>query len=71
MTLKHITRGQLGLHADSSEELATCIQRITQAGYAVTNIEDDPTEPWHVATIHYTNHNIQHVMRELRAALQG
>jgi len=53
MKLTHIIAGQAGIHADNSEELARVIAQAQAAGFTVTDIEDDPEEPWHVATLHY------------------
>lgn len=52
-TIRHITQGVAGLHADDSADLAQAITHLTTAGYEVTEVEDDPSEPWHVATISY------------------
>jgi hypothetical protein len=67
MTLTHITIGQAGLHAESSEELAAAVQQLTAAGYQITDIEDDPAEPWHVATVHYQGGPAQ--LRTMKALL--
>jgi hypothetical protein len=52
--ITHITTRRAGLHADTSIELARAIAVLTAAGYTVSDIEDNPAEPWHVAIIHYT-----------------
>lgn len=54
MKLTHITLGQAGLHADDSAQLSTALAALMDAGYTVSDIEDDPSEPWHVATVHYS-----------------
>jgi hypothetical protein len=51
--ITHITLGKAGLHADSSDALARAIAALTEAGYACSDIEDDPEEPLHVAMVHY------------------
>ena len=52
--ITHITLGHAGLHAASSAELHAMITTLAAAGYTITDVEDNPAEPWHVATIHYT-----------------
>jgi hypothetical protein len=54
MRVTHITRGQAGIQANTSAELDEAVTLLIAAGYTVTDVEDDPTEPWHVATVHYT-----------------
>jgi hypothetical protein len=54
MKLQHLAAGQVRVHAATSEELATGIATLTAAGYVVRDVEDDPSKPWHVATIHCT-----------------
>ena len=52
--ITHMTAGQAGIQAENSADLAQAIAALAQAGYVVVDVEDDPTEPWHVATVPYT-----------------
>lgn len=70
MKLQHITKGQLGVHADNSEALTQAVTTLTDAGYSVTDVEDDPEESWHVATVHYDDtKGIQQEVGKIRRLL--
>jgi hypothetical protein len=64
ITIKHLTLGQMGLYAESAEELTQSVTSLQNAGYTV---ESNVDEPSYVATILYSRTaNMQKLVRHIR-----